>query len=92
MRVGVTRAPAGKPAGSVFWNTIEDTSGQFGAKGLDLTTGKLGVFAESRGSDPSFAKFAYLAYGTEWSDTALQIKRQFDPKATAAQGGLDTQA
>ncbi|MDO8684073.1 MAG: hypothetical protein Q7N50_11395 [Armatimonadota bacterium] len=79
---GGTANPA-LPVSDFFWNTIQDTSGEFRAKGFNFNTKNLGLFAETRGSDPTFAKLAYLAYGTEWSDTALQIRRQFDPNAAA---------
>ena len=87
--VQLSPKPGAAPGSNqVFWNTVQDMSGDFWAHGMDFGGKSFGVFAEQRGSDPTFSKMAYLAYSTESADTALQIRRQFDPNATAAQVGF----
>jgi hypothetical protein len=79
-----TQPATGTIPNGLYFNTVQDNSGGYWSRGLNFGSKAVGFFADVRGSDAGFQRMKDLTDG-EKTDMALQIKRQFDPTATAQQ-------
>ncbi|MDO8588102.1 MAG: hypothetical protein Q7T82_13835 [Armatimonadota bacterium] len=68
----------------LFWNTIQDKTGEFYSRGFNFDSKSFGFFADMRGSDKGFARLKDLT-DAEKTAMSLSIRRQFNPDATAQQ-------
>jgi hypothetical protein len=79
-----TQPAAGVIPNGLYWNNVQDKSGSYWSRGLNFSSKSMGFFADIKGSNAGFQRMKDLT-DADKTDMALQIKREFNPDATAAQ-------
>lgn len=79
-----TSGSAANTSTGLYWNSVRDKTGEFYSRGFNYSGKSFGFFADMRGSDGGFTRAKDLS-DAEKTAMALQILRQFNPSATAAQ-------